>query len=152
MTTYTASTAAAAPRSPHTGVQAAVFRFNGGSTQIGSDGDVVVLCKVPNHATVFDIRARVGTKNDGGGDLRLYLTRAGQSETSTLASVGSLSISTLASPLQFSPANAFAPFRLTITDAFALQFAWLKCQFINSSATASFSIDGFITYAMNVDT
>lgn len=151
MTTFTASTAHTSARSPHTGVQAAVFRFSGGSTLVGSTGDVVVLCRVPNTATIFDLQARVNVRNDTGGELRMYLTRAGRSETSTLASVGSLSVSVLATPLRFTPANGFAPFRLSITDVEALQYAWLKCQFTNSTATASFSIDGFIFYAMNID-
>ena len=151
MTTWTASTALASARAPHTGIQAKVFRFSGGNNLVGSNGDVVVLCKVPNSATVFDVQARVNTRNDDGGDLRVYLTRAGRSETVTLASIGSLSISVLASPLRFTSANGFAPFRLSITDAEALQYAWLKCQFINSTATASFSIDGYIFYAMNID-
>lgn len=151
MTTFTASTATSSARSPHTGIQAKVFRFSGGSTPVGSTGDVIVLSKIPNAATVFDVQARVNTRNDSGGELRLYLTRAGRSETGTLAGVGSLSISTLASPLRFTSANGFAPFRLSITDAEALQFAWLKCQFLNGTATASFSIDGYIFYAMNID-
>lgn len=117
---------------------------------MGSSGDVIVLSKIPNTATVFDVQARVNVRSEAG-ELRVYLTRAGRSETVTLASVGSLSVSLLGSPLKFTSANGFAPFRLSITDAEALQFAWLKCQFLNSSATASFSIDGFIYYAMNID-
>lgn len=151
MTTFTASTALASARAPHTGIQAKVFRFSGGNNLVGSTGDVVVLCKVPNAATVFDVQARVNVRNDTGGELRIYLTRAGRSETTTLASIGSLSVSLLASPLKFTSANGFAPFRLSITDEQALQYAWLKCQFTGSTATASFSIDGFIFYAMNID-
>lgn len=151
MTTFTASTATSSARAPHTGIQAKVFRFSGGSTPVGSTGDVVVLSKVPNSATIFDVQARVNTRNDTGGELRVYLTRAGQSETVTLASIGSLSVSVLGSPLRFTSANGFAPFRLSITDAQALQYAWLKCQFLNGTATASFSIDGYIFYAMNID-
>jgi hypothetical protein len=110
-----------------------------------------VLCRVPNTATLFDVQARVNVRNDTGGELRIYLTRAGRSETTTLASIGSLSVSVLGSPLRFASANGFAPFRLSITDAEALQYAWLKCQFLNGTATASFSIDGYIFYAMNID-
>lgn len=150
MTTFTASTATSSARAPHTGVQAKVFRFSGGSTPVGSSGDVVVLCKVPNTATLFDVQARVNVRSEAG-ELRIYLTRAGRSETVTLASVGSLSVSLLGSPLKFTSSNGFAPFRLSITDAEALQYAWLKCQFLNSTATASFSIDGYVFYAMNID-
>lgn len=150
MTTFTASTASSSARAPHTGIQAKVFRFSGGSTPVGSPGDVVVLCKVPNTATIFDVQARVNVRNHDG-ELRVYLTRAGRSETVTLASIGSLSISIVGSPLRFTSSNGFAPFRLSITDAEALQYAWLKCQFLNSTATASFSIDGYIFYAMNID-
>lgn len=151
--TYTAATAVPQPRAPHTGLQAAVFRYSSGQTMIGTSSDVVVLCKIPNTATVLDMRARVVSRNDGGGELRMYLTHGKTaSETTTLAVISSLSVSVTVGTLRMEPAAGFAPFRLSITDATSIQYAWLKIMWLNSTATASFSIDGYITYAMNIDT
>lgn len=151
--TYTAATAFNSPHAPHTGVQAQLFRYSSGSTQIGTSSDVVILCKIPNDATLLDVRARVVARNDGGAELRVYLTHAEpRSQTSTLAVLGSLSVSVTVGTLQFTPSPGFAPFRLSITDAYALQYAWLKIMWINAaSATASFSIDGYVMYAMNME-
>ena len=49
--TYTANMAAPAP-SAHTGVQAISFAFNSGAAKFGSISDVVLLGRIPNHATV----------------------------------------------------------------------------------------------------
>lgn len=150
--TFTASTAIPQPRAPHTGVQAAIFRYSSSTTAIGTSSDAVYLCKVPNKAMVLDMRARVRSINDGSGELRMYLTK-GQTacDTSTLATIASLSISVTVGRQLMVPSVAFAPFQLSITDATSHQYAWLKIMFLNSSATVSFSIDGHILYAMNVE-
>lgn len=147
MATFTSSMWSEHPSEPHTGVCAAHFRYSSGQTMIGSHGDVVLLCKIPPTCLVLDVSARVAARPEAG-ELRVYITRAGgASVTTTLASVGSLSISVLGSPLRFNPDNGFGPFRLSFTASSGdAMYAGLKCQFLNSSATASFSIDGYLLY------
>lgn len=146
MTTFTAATWIDHPSEPHTGVIAAHFQFSGGDELIGIDDDVILLCRLPSRALVLDVQARVNVRCDQG-ELRLFITRDGASSTATLASVGSLSVSVLGSPLRFASSNGFAPFRLSFTQSSGLgQFAGLKAKLLNSSATASFSIDGYVLY------
>lgn len=147
MATFTSSMWSEHPSEPHTGVCAAHFRFSSGQQVIGSHGDVVLLCKLPSRSLVLDCSARVNARPEAG-ELRVYLTRAGgASVTTTLAGLGSLSISVLGSPLRFVVDNGFGPFRLSFTASSGdAMYAGLKCQFLNSSATASFSIDGYILY------
>lgn len=157
-TTLTAEAYHKSPAAPHTGLVAAHFRFAHNPSSptfhpatFGSNSDVALLCQIPEGAMIFDFRARVGAKNDGGGEVRMIITPACQSATLTLAVLGSLSISVNATPLVFEPTAEFAPFRLSYSSVNSANTCALKMIFQNSTATASYCVEGAIMYQMSPD-
>lgn len=157
-TTLTADSYHKFPTEPHSGLVMAHFRFAHNPSSptfhpatFGSDSDVAILCQIPEGAMISHIVARIGAKNDDGGELRFIITPACQSSTLTLAVLGSISISVLSSPLKFEPSAEFVPFRLSYSSANSHNMCALKAVFQNTTATASYCIEGAIYYQMNVD-
>lgn len=157
-TTLTAESYHKQPAQPPSGMIAQHFRFQHSPSSptfhpatFGSQGDTVLLLRVPEGAMIIDCRARVGPKNDGSGELRMILTPASGSATRTLAVIGSLSISVLTSPCLFTPGLDFAPFQISYSAADSRNDIALKAIIMNSTATASLSIEGVLIYQMNVD-
>lgn len=158
MATLTADSYHKSPAQPHSGLVAQHFRFQHSPSSptfhpatFGGQNEVILLLQVPEGAMIVDCVARVGPRNDTGGELRFFLTPACQSASRTLAVIGSLSISVLASPLKFTPSNGFAPFQVSYSSENSHNTVALKAVFVNATATASFSCEGVLIYQMNVD-
>lgn len=150
MATLTASSYAGQPKQVHVGNISAHVYFNGGSTAAGSAGDVILLGKVPNRATVLDLRIR-GTSAAAGGTWVFYLTKGKTaSQSTTLATIGTLTVGTTAVVARAN--DAFAPFQVSLSDDDAVQYAVLKAQCLGSTTSStSLSFDGAIVWAMNAE-
>lgn len=152
MATFTASTWHLQPRQPHSGVQAAVFRYSSGhdpitgAVRIGSVGDRILLARIPAWVDVLHLAARVRTRNeDADAHMVLMLNRS--SLSATLATISTFSSSEALGRIRVEPTVQFAPFRLSMTAV--EQYASVCLQWLptsQASATVSFSIDGHILF------
>lgn len=151
--TITAASAIPLPKQHHIGVQALHFQYAAGGTAIGTAGDTVILGKLPHQATILDVAARLGTKADTVATLVFFITKGKTaSATSTLAVIGTQSTSSTGGTMFFRPgATTELPMVVSLSDDDAIQYALLKVRFAAGTATVSFSIDGYITFAMNAE-
>lgn len=150
MATLTASSYAGQPKQCHVGNQSYHFFFNGGSTASGSAGDVVLLGKIPNRATVLDLRVR-GTSAAAASTWVFYITKGKTaSQSTTLATLGTITVVTAGALIRAN--DAFAPFVVSLSDDDAVQFAVLKAQCLGSTTSStSLSFDGALVWAMNAE-
>jgi hypothetical protein len=151
--TITAAAAVAPPKQHHVGVQSLHFQYAAGATAIGTVGDTLILAKLPHQATILDMAARLGQKADTAASLIFFITKGKTaSETTTLAIIGTISDSATAGTVHFRPgATTELPYVVSLSDDDAIQYALLKVRFAVGTATASFSIDGWINFAMNAE-
>lgn len=151
--TVTAAAAVPLPKQHHVGVQALHFQYAAGATAIGTVGDVVILGKLPHQATILDMACRLGQKADTAASIIFFVTKGNTaSPTSTLAVIGTISNSATGGTVHFRPgATTELPFVVSLSDDDAIKYAILKARFAVGTATASFSIDGWISFAMNAE-
>jgi len=150
--TYTAAPAqpGVQPKGAHTGVQTEVFSYQG--TAAISAGDVVLLCKIPNFATVLDCAIKLATKNDTTASvLTVFIAKVNDGAASAISTFGTSGTTTTAGSVMFRPANAFSgPFRISLSDDAGVQYALLKMSVTTlATSTTSFSANGYVTYAMD---
>lgn len=152
--TFTASAFALQPKQTHTGNQSRHFTFNSGATAFGTVGDIVMLCKIPNKATVTECWFRFASAAAGSTFAAIVTKGRTSSATTTLAVIASsitASAASLKVDMRTSAAN-IAPFQISLSDDDAIQYAVLKLQFTTgASATASVSLDGVIVWAMDAE-
>lgn len=149
-TTYTASAYLLNPKQVHVGNQSRHFMFNG--LAFGTTGDTVLLCKIPNRATIIDGWARFGSGYTVG-TFGLNVTKGKTaSATTVLGNLGTLSASTGQQTFNFRGSTALAPFQVSLSDDDGIQYAVLKLVVSTAmSATSSVSIDGVIVWAMDAE-
>lgn len=154
MATLTASAFLLQPKQVHTGNQSRHFVFAGNMLSIG---DVALLCKIPNGATIIDVWARYGTpSSDGGGAISLHITKGkSASQTSTLGVIGTISGSSATAILNWRAGATMAPFKVSLSDDDAVQYAVLKARLQTAPASitgsGTCSIDGVIVWAMDAE-
>lgn len=148
--TFTANAAqpGVQPKGGHIGVQTEVFTIDGPSQS--SAGDVILACKIPNFATVIDCMVRFGR---GGTDsvVNVFVAKTGDGSASSIFSFGVQTLSsTVAGAAMFRPGVTFqGPTRISLSDDAAVQHALLKIGIVSGSTTTSFSLNGYVTYAMD---
>lgn len=139
--TYTATTGMSNPPRQNNGDNAVVF-----SKPIfvfhATAGSAVVLCKIPNHAVVYDAAySSVGLNTVTAAllELRVNATAIAVSTSAFQATTG-LNRSTL------------LPFKVSLSDDAALQYAVLSLYCTTAgTASCSLSIAGFVKYTMDQD-
>lgn len=133
MATLTATTYANQPRIVHNGVISVSGSFNSGATEISASATTVLLCKIPNKATILDVIEHHTTGAatcpvDIGVDdtLSAFVTQATQASV-TRATVGANLPYTVSKSDDVSAASNFATLKATYTPGTAT--ASLKCNF-----------------------
>lgn len=155
MAAVTTTTAAGVPlpKAHHIGVQALHFQYASGAGTFGTIGDTLVLGKLPNHATVLDVMAHLGSKADTVATMVFFITKGKTaSDTTTLAVIGTVSASSTGGTVTFRPgATTELPHIVSLSDDDGIQYAVLKMRCAAGTASVSFSLDGYITFALNAE-
>lgn len=151
--TITAAAGVPLPKAHHIGVQALHFQYASGATKVGTIGDTLVLGKLPNHGTVLDVMAHLGAKADTVATMVFFITKGNPaSDTTTLAIVGTVSASSTGGVVTFRPgALTELPHQISLSDDDGIQYAVLKMRFAAGTETVSFSLDGYVTFALNAE-
>jgi hypothetical protein len=134
---------AAPPRAVHAGVNALVFYKNQADNVgviFGTAGDVMLLGKLPNGATLLSADGRVGVMSTTlNYVLRVVYPFAGGTTFTTISPV-----LTATSVVRLS---LTAPYKVSISDSEPLNYATLQLYVTTgASATTSFSIGGMVLY------
>jgi hypothetical protein len=134
---------AAPPRAVHAGVNALVFSKNQADNAgviFGTAGDVMLLGKLPNGATLLSADGRVGVMSTTlNYVLRVVYPFAGGTTFTTISPV-----LTATSVVRLS---LTAPYKVSISDSEPLNYATLQLYVTTgASATTSFSIGGMVLY------
>lgn len=136
----------ASPRGVHVGVNHLEWDFNAGTGVIGTISDVILLGKIPNGAVILDKNVNFGAVAGVTAQswaLTLLAVEALGTYSQYANLTGSLSASTGA--VSFSNTK---PFKVSLSDDRAVQYVVLALNCTTgTSATASFSTQGFVTYA-----
>lgn len=154
MATFTATTLSNPSVSRAPGVHVRVFERESG-TLIGSAGDVVLLCKIPNGAYILDV-AFAGRAGGAGSPSFVFHARHPRSSvTSTVISTTLSATLGMRSIAQAGYDNG--PVKISISSDQTLPYAILGVVVIPGAAgagtltaTTSFFVKGYVTFAWNV--
>lgn len=153
VTTLTASAFLAQPKQVHTGLQCRRLVFNSGATAFGTAGDVCYLAKIPNRATV--VGCRIFLSSGAAGSIANVIVTKGKtaSATTTLAVLGSFTTSAALARFDMGSLGIVGShFQVSLSDDDGVQYAVLKLHFTaGTSATASVSLEGVVTWAMDAE-
>ena len=138
------------PLSIEKGVQQLAFHFNSGATAFGTTSDVVLLGKVPNGALITDKNLRIGAQGNANFSVLLLAVEA-NGTYSTYASLFAAAVTASQTAAQvFSDVQ---PVKVSLSDDRAIQYTVLALNCTSgASATASFSLQGFIQYVADGST
>lgn len=138
MATLTATTYAKDPRVLHAGDITVTGSFNSGATEISASATTILLCKIPNKATIIDIREHHTTGAatcpvDYGidGSLSAFASQA------TQAAVNRLSV------------GANLNYQVSLSDDASVNYSVFKATATPGTGTASLKINYSITYTMD---
>jgi len=148
--TYTLNMAAS-PRGVHVGLNHLDWDINAGTTVVGTISDVILLGKIPNGALILDKNINFGAVAGVTAQswaLTLLAIEASGTYSQYANLTGSLSASTGAVVFRNTK-----PFKVSLSDDRAVQYVVLALNCTTgTSATASFSTQGFVTYAADGST
>lgn len=130
------------------------FYYNSGSTAFSATAATVLLCKIPNGATVLDVTV---CHSSGGntcpGDYGYSITNSAGTVSATLSCFISALAKGTWSRATVTPSNvAFAsgvPTKLSNSDDAGQRFYYLTGSYAPGTATASMIVQGYVTYTMD---
>lgn len=138
MATLTATTYAQAPRSLHAGDVTVTGSFNSGSTEISASATTILLCKIPNRATIIDFREH---HTSGAAtcpvDYGIDGTLSAFASQVTQGTVNRLSV------------GANLNYQVSLSDDAAANYSVFKATATPGTGTASLKISYSITYTMD---
>lgn len=146
VSTLTASSQNATPKAFHGGLTTARFTFTLNAAASTTASDVILLCKLPNKATVIDgyITGTCGSS--------AHLIKVGTSadDDAFIVGAGAGTLSATAARKQFD--SGVMPFRVSLSDDAVPQWTWLKAETVSvGSTTMTLSITGVVIYEMGQD-
>ena len=112
-------------------------------------GDVVLCCKIPNRAMVLDAAIRLGHNADTQATANIFLAKDGNGSATAIAQLGTQVLSATGGAVMFRPGSTWTPTRISLSDDAAVQHAFLKVSVQAGTTTTSFSLAGWISYAMD---
>lgn len=138
MATLTATAAASAvePRNIHAGLQSVSVEYNSGSTAISDSATTVLMCKVPNGATIVDVieyhttGAATCPVDVGVQGALAAFNSAGTQGTANHASTG-------------------IPYKVSLSDDATNQFVYVTATPTAGTTTASFKCNLTVMYCMD---
>lgn len=148
--TVTLATFANPPRAmPNGGITSQAFKITTGvATSVGTAGDQIWLCKIPNGARILDCQLTMDVTADSWST-RVILARV--ESVGTSGTLGSLSVmsevlQTLSGSVTL--AHTGVPFYpiCSLSDDAAVQFAVLALEFSGGTQTKSMILDGRVVY------
>lgn len=139
----TAAASNIAPRELSPGLNAVPFYFNSGANTVDASATTILLCKIPNKATIVDFVAHhtIGAATcpaDYGVSGGLGLTGASSLLASALAT-GSIARGKAGG----------IPFKISLSDDAANNFVYLQAVATPATATTSLIIQGTVYYTMD---
>lgn len=140
--TYTATDGMS--RSPRAGIGDNVVVFSKSLTQFhATASSALVLCKIPNHAVIYDAAYKCADATSGVTAALLELRVNGVAIAATTSANQATAGLNRASLL---------PYKVSLSDDAALQYAVLSLMCTTAgTASTSLSVGGFIAYTMNQD-
>lgn len=151
--TFTCSSFAAQPKQVHTGNQSRRFTYNSGAVALGTAGDVVLLCKIPHGANIVGLTAFLSSA--AAGSIANFCVTKGDtiSATSTILVLGSFTTSAALARFDLGTHGLVgSTAKVSISDDDTLMHGQLRLVFTGgASATVSVSLEGIVSWAMDVD-
>lgn len=142
-------------RAPEKGVQMVGFYYNSGTTVISATGTTVLLCKIPNGATILDYKINHSTgAATCPADYGYSVLNSAGTASASLSMFGTQQAKATGNTANKSPANtlytAGVPFKVSLSDDVNQpRIAYFTGTFANSSASASLIVQGYVTYTMD---
>lgn len=149
MATFTCAAAlpGVQPKQAHTGVQAETFSY---AAATAAAGDVVLACKIPHGATVLDCLIRMHQKSDTQATAHVFVAKVGDGSATVVVEMGTQLLSATGGAVMYRPSIGFlGPNRISLSDDAAVQYAMLKISLQAGTTTASFSINGYVSFCMD---
>lgn len=149
MATVTCSTAlpGVQPKQQYTGMQSVAFNLDASASVAA--GDVVLVAKIPNRAMVLDAAIRLGHRADTQATANVFLAKVGDGSATAIAQLGTQVLSATGGAVMFRPGSTWEPTRISLSDDAAVQHAMLKISVQAGTTTTSFSLAGYVSYAMD---
>jgi hypothetical protein len=140
MATLTASAALAnvQPRNYVPGMITVPFTFNSGSTEISASATTILLCKIPNKATIVDY---VEHHTTGAGTCPVDFGVTG--------SISALGTAQAQATVNRSNKAGGVPYKVSLSDSASNQFVYFTATATPGTGTASLKIQGSVTYTMD---
>lgn len=141
LSTYTASSQTATPKSTHTGLVFAHGTFTLNAAASTTISDVILLVKVPNHATIVDGYV-TGTQPGGA-----YVVKVGtQDDDDALTTAATLSATSQKNDFD----AATLPFKVSFSDDVNPQYRWVRAEVVtDASSSLTMSIKCVVVYTMD---
>lgn len=137
------------------GLTTVCFYYNSGTAVISATGTTILLCKIPNGATVLDYYE---THSSGAATCPAdfgysFLSSAGTA-TATLSAFGTQLAKAIGAKPNATPGNTRfvtgMPQKISLSDdTNQPRFAYFTGTYANSSASASLIVQGWVTYTMD---
>ncbi len=143
MATLTATAAASTvqPRNVHAGLNSVSVQYNSSATALSDSATTVLMCKVPNGATIVDV-------------LEYHTTGAATCPTD-LGIQGSLAaFNSAGTKATVNRASTGVPYKVSLSDDATNQFVYVTATPTHGTSTTSFKCNLSVVYAMddtNVD-
>lgn len=137
------------------GLNTACFYYNSGTTVISATGTTILLCKIPNGATILDYCVNHST---GAAtcpvDYGYSVPTSAGTYSASLSMFGTQQAKALGNRPNKTPANtlyaAGVPMKVSLSDDVNQpRIAYFTGTYANSSASASLIVQGYVTYTMD---
>jgi hypothetical protein len=142
-------------RANEKGLQTVNFYYNSGTTAISATAATILLCKIPNGATVLDYLVHHSTgAATCPADYGYSVLNSAGTASASLSMFGTQQAKATVNRSNKIAANvaytAGVPFKISLSDDVNQpRIAYFTGTFANSSASASLIVQGYVTYTMD---